>query len=173
MNWRELTDEKEKYNAYLCSREWGVLREAVRDRCGGFCERCNRNPMQQVHHQTYIRKYHEELEDLVAVCIGCHEFEHGKRNENPAEGDYTWVQLMNVKVAGGTFDSCRLILMRPKLPGVVAVHLVHPAGTFLVGTASVASGEILGGWLVKVADNLRAAIKKQTDKLRAKIASRT
>jgi hypothetical protein len=50
-------DERERYQRYLCGREWGVLKEAVRRRCRGICERCNHYPMDHVHHLTYARKY--------------------------------------------------------------------------------------------------------------------
>lgn len=28
-DWKTIPDSKEKYQLYLCSREWGVLKEAV------------------------------------------------------------------------------------------------------------------------------------------------
>lgn len=36
------------------------------------------------HHLTYERIYHENLDDLQAVCDPCHEFLSGKRGEDPA-----------------------------------------------------------------------------------------
>jgi hypothetical protein len=75
--------EREKYQRYLCSREWGLKREEVRKRCGGVCERCHFFPMSHVHHLTYIRKYNERPEDLQGLCEGCHEFTHGKRDRDP------------------------------------------------------------------------------------------
>jgi hypothetical protein len=84
MEWKSMPDGKEKYSAYLCSREWSVLKEAVRDRSLGVCERCNVNRMDHVHHLTYIRKYAERIEDLRALCRGCHEFTHGKSSRDPA-----------------------------------------------------------------------------------------
>ena len=35
VDWREIKDEREKYQYYLCSREWGVLKEAVHKRAEG------------------------------------------------------------------------------------------------------------------------------------------
>lgn len=75
--------DRERYQQYLCSREWGLLREQVRQRCGGVCERCKSAPMSHVHHLTYIRKYAEHLEDLRGLCEPCHEFTHGKRQRDP------------------------------------------------------------------------------------------
>jgi hypothetical protein len=73
-----MTTEQEKYQRYLCSREWNVLREQVRFRSGGRCERCYLAEMTAVHHLTYERKYHEDLADLQAICGECHEFVHAK-----------------------------------------------------------------------------------------------
>lgn len=82
--WHDMPEGKEKYSAYLCSREWSVLKEQVRARSGGICERCTINPMDHVHHLTYERKYREELEDLQACCKPCHEFIHAKSDFDPA-----------------------------------------------------------------------------------------
>ena len=83
-DWRNIADDREKYNAYLCSREWSVKKEAVKERCGGICERCGALPVGHVHHLTYSRKYNEELEDLQGRCKPCHEFEHGKSDFDPS-----------------------------------------------------------------------------------------
>ena len=82
--WRDMAEGKEKYSAYLCSREWSVLKEQVRARSGGICERCTINPMDHVHHLTYERKYREELQDLQACCKPCHDFIHAKSDADPA-----------------------------------------------------------------------------------------
>lgn len=84
-DWRSITDDKEKYQAYLCSREWSEKREAVRKRSNGTCERCRIFPMDACHHLTYARKYHEELSDLQAICNPCHNFVHGKSDCDPSE----------------------------------------------------------------------------------------
>jgi hypothetical protein len=85
MRWKKMPEGKEKYSAYLCSREWSVLKEAVKARSGGVCERCETNPMDHVHHLTYERKYAERLEDLQACCRQCHDFIHAKSDNDPAE----------------------------------------------------------------------------------------
>ncbi len=95
--------EKERYQRYLCSREWGLLREQVRDRCGGVCERCRKAPMSHVHHLTYVRKYNERLDDLRGLCAPCHEFTHGKSNEDPlanATPTIRGVEINSVYLAG-------------------------------------------------------------------------
>ncbi len=83
MRTAQMDPERERYQQYLCSREWSVLKEAVKRRCGGICERCKHYQMNHVHHLTYIRKYQELLEDLQAQCMPCHEYTHGKRDRDP------------------------------------------------------------------------------------------
>ena len=79
--------ERDKYQSYLCSREWNVLKEAVHERAGGRCERCRIFPITAVHHLTYERKYHEELTDLQGSCEQCHKFTHGKSDFDPNAED--------------------------------------------------------------------------------------
>jgi replicative DNA helicase len=83
MEWRQIENEREKYMAYLCSREWAEKREAVRGRANGLCERCRSFPMDACHHLTYARKYAEELSDLQAICEPCHDYIHGKSDFDP------------------------------------------------------------------------------------------
>jgi hypothetical protein len=84
MRWQDIKNEREKYAAYLASREWSVLKEAVRRRSRGFCERCVINVMDHVHHLTYARKYAEHLEDLQSICKPCHDYTHAKSDTDPA-----------------------------------------------------------------------------------------
>lgn len=83
-DWRSITDEKEKYAAYLCSREWAEKKRAVHERAGGICERCRSAPIDAVHHLTYERKYNEDLDDLAGWCNNCHDFVHGHSDYDPA-----------------------------------------------------------------------------------------
>lgn len=83
--WQDIKDEKEKYAAYLASREWSLKKEAVHERSHGRCERCLANHIDAVHHLTYIRKYNERLEDLQGICNACHEFNHGKSEIDPTK----------------------------------------------------------------------------------------
>jgi len=98
MRWQDMKDGKEKYAAYLCSREWSVLKEAVRERSGGVCERCTVTEMDHVHHLTYARKYRERLEDLQACCKQCHEFIHGKSEFDPACARFVVIPWCKSKV---------------------------------------------------------------------------
>lgn len=67
------------YQDYLQSDEWSRLRALVIGRAGGACERCRRTAGEwNVHHLTYERRGHENLEDLILLCRRCHAIEHGK-----------------------------------------------------------------------------------------------
>jgi len=78
------------YQRYLASREWALLREAVKMRASitgdpayAVCERCNGAPVRATHHLTYERVGRETLDDLLGVCAGCHEYLSGKSEEDP------------------------------------------------------------------------------------------
>jgi hypothetical protein len=74
---------KNEYQTYKASREWALLREAVRQRAKNICEHCGARPMDDMHHKTYERIGRELLTDLMAVCEPCHEFLSGKSEINP------------------------------------------------------------------------------------------
>lgn len=69
---------------YYASREWVLLKEEVRKRSGGKCERCKTGDHDATHHLTYERFGHESLEDLIGICDACHEFLSGKSDFDPA-----------------------------------------------------------------------------------------
>jgi hypothetical protein len=83
MEWKKMPDGKEKYCAYLCSREWKLKVNKIKVRSKGNCERCKKNKSSQVHHLTYIRIYKEKLTDLQDLCEGCHKYVSGKSNIDP------------------------------------------------------------------------------------------
>lgn len=64
------------YAEYLASPEWAARRHAVLDRDGDRCQLkhrgCTRKAT-QVHHLTYANVGNEPLEDLVSICVHCHE----------------------------------------------------------------------------------------------------
>ena len=77
------------YQCYLASREWGLLKRAIRERADGGCERCV-NEMEEVHHLTYERIGHEELTDLLGVCHGCHLYLSGLSDFDPLKEFLEW-----------------------------------------------------------------------------------
>jgi hypothetical protein len=77
----ELRREKwwDNYHEYLASVEWAKIRAKVFRRAGGVCECCCDATARHCHHVTYDRLGNELLEDLLAVCIPCHEEIHGRK----------------------------------------------------------------------------------------------
>lgn len=76
--------KSERYR-YYTSREFGILKRRVRERSGGYCERCFIGPHDHTHHLTYERLGNERLEDLQALCEPCHQFVHGHSDHDPWE----------------------------------------------------------------------------------------
>jgi hypothetical protein len=76
---------KSSYQKYLASREWALLKEKIKKRSGGDCERCLFGEHQSTHHITYERTGNERLEDLLGVCEKCHKFLSGKSDYDPAD----------------------------------------------------------------------------------------
>ena len=65
------------YAEYIRSEGWrekAQLRKAID---GNRCVLCGSADNLQVHHVTYERLGHEDVErDLVTLCMGCHEYAH-------------------------------------------------------------------------------------------------
>lgn len=72
------------YKQYLASREWRVKRKEFKKLKGGICERCAARPIENVHHLTYENIGNEDLNDLMGVCIPCHEYLAAVRDDDPA-----------------------------------------------------------------------------------------
>jgi len=111
-DWKTATNEREKYQLYLASREWAEKKEAVKKRSLCTCERCHNAPGEQVHHLTYAHKYAEPLDDLMHLCKPCHEFLSAKTNYDPKrvaplrlKRKYGWQQIADVYLAGKITDS--------------------------------------------------------------------
>ena len=88
------------YQEYLASREWALLREQVRARNGGRCERCWRAPHEDTHHQTYARVGCERLEDLLGVCRPCHAFLSGRSDVDPIRCAVVIIGAWNLSWSG-------------------------------------------------------------------------
>jgi hypothetical protein len=105
--WKSMPDGPEKYQAYLCSREWSEKRQLVLKRCNGICERCGANPVAAVHHLTYTRKYAELPDDLAGWCRGCHDFTHGKSDADPyAQTRILLAAQRPIRLVGGLVVAC-------------------------------------------------------------------
>lgn len=69
---------KSTYDRYMRSPEWYARRKACLKRANGMCQSCLTAKAVHAHHLTYARFQHELPDDLLAVCLPCHEKIHGK-----------------------------------------------------------------------------------------------
>lgn len=86
-----MSTKKDWYNRqYLRSLAWRQTRLNYLGRVGWKCERCHVRACRLVHHLSYARLYHEQPEDLIALCNECHEKLHGltAANDNQVEMDF-------------------------------------------------------------------------------------
>lgn len=83
--WGEMMSEVSKefaaarrkaYDDYLASDAWKEKRLLVFNRSNNQCEKCRKKKAQQVHHLSYEHFGNELLEELLAVCLLCHDELH-------------------------------------------------------------------------------------------------
>jgi hypothetical protein len=68
------------YAVYLRSPLWRLRRRIWIAQARGRCEQCGRRWRQlTIHHLTYQRLGHERRSDVMVLCWGCHQTEHGVR----------------------------------------------------------------------------------------------
>jgi 5-methylcytosine-specific restriction endonuclease McrA len=78
------------YTSYMQSEAWKALRQTMID-ITGCCERCELTDevtMLEVHHLTYERLGHEDLDDLQVLCPPCHviaDAERAQETQNDLE----------------------------------------------------------------------------------------
>lgn len=61
------------YLHYLRSHQWQKLRQIVMERDSYRCQVWLDHPGEEVHHRTYARFGHEDLDDLITLCRECHD----------------------------------------------------------------------------------------------------
>ncbi len=100
---------KELYAMFLESDWWKLLSRRKRKLAGGKCECCRKNNAMQAHHRFYRDNWFDtKLDDLKALCRGCHELKHGLREHKQesakaprppaANGEITsWVEAMRLR----------------------------------------------------------------------------
>jgi hypothetical protein len=76
---------KTEYHKYLASRDWAKLKNQVKNRSLGSCERCRDGEHSSTHHLTYERVGHENLSDLIGVCENCHKFLSANSDTDPCD----------------------------------------------------------------------------------------
>jgi hypothetical protein len=88
--------DRDDRQRYCASREWALLKQAVRQRSGGKCERCGIGSHDATHHLSYKRFGREKLEDLQALCEACNLFLSGLSNKDPS--DLSWYPRARIGV---------------------------------------------------------------------------
>jgi|LakMenEpi03Aug12_release.lakeMendotaPanAssembly.Ray.scaffolds.fasta_scaffold284304_2 hypothetical protein len=78
-----ITRRSENYKKRIAAPDW-ILE--IRPRrfmiAGGVCERCHSSPAVEIHHRHYESLWHEEDDDLEALCRSCHANADEERREN-------------------------------------------------------------------------------------------
>jgi len=66
------------YRQYLRSDWWMLVKRQKKKRAGFRCEMCSSSKNLEVHHKTYENRGNEHWEDLIVLCLICHERHHSK-----------------------------------------------------------------------------------------------
>jgi len=74
-----------KYMAYLGSPEWKTKRQMVLKRDSYLCQSCKQKEAVDVHHLSYDNLYNEILEELISVCVECHNKIHDDKDKKRLE----------------------------------------------------------------------------------------
>jgi 5-methylcytosine-specific restriction endonuclease McrA len=69
-------DKRYRYDQYLGSQQWDLIRRQVRTKYKDTCQECFKAGKVEIHHKTYERIGAEEIDDLVALCRSCHKALH-------------------------------------------------------------------------------------------------
>lgn len=67
----------ERYREYMESAKWASFRASILKKRGTSCERCGLTTMRMhIHHLSYVRFGNEEDEDVIVLCVPCHQKRH-------------------------------------------------------------------------------------------------
>jgi hypothetical protein len=77
------------YQARINHTSWETKRAQRIELDHGHCMLCGSTEELHVHHNTYDRLWHEEMDDLITVCKVCHDvFTNHLRNERYKKREY-------------------------------------------------------------------------------------
>ena len=79
--WLKQEVKKDRYDQFMASVEWWIIRDLKLSIAGYRCEQCNaEGPILDVHHLTYERFGGDErMTDLHVLCRPCHNQAHGRK----------------------------------------------------------------------------------------------
>lgn len=83
---RSSSAQRARYAAYRRSPEWRAIRMEALGRDGFACAVCGATTDRariEVHHRTYERFGHEDVDDLLTLCQPCHAKVHNGRLRLP------------------------------------------------------------------------------------------
>jgi len=72
------------YEEYIQSKEWQIMRQWLLREHGSRCAFCPRDYELQVHHLNYERLGRERKEDVMVLCVRCHNDIHYALRQFPA-----------------------------------------------------------------------------------------
>lgn len=119
-------DHDKAYHRYIGTRCWKRLRLGVFRKAGWTCEECGASMcMLHAHHLSYDRLGSEAPEDLVALCVKCHDAIHANRAGDRRERALRtfasrrwgkgWKHFMPMEVVEEVFDTwIESVKKRPK-----------------------------------------------------------
>lgn len=144
---------------YFASREWGKLKAAVRERSGGFCERCEKAPYEATHHLTYERMGREHVGDLQALCNPCHEFVSGVTDVDPCALSYS--AFLDFYKDGRRFGAATTCRDRVQVlhGALAALHWMFCIDDSFLGDVEFQ----LNGWIPCLLDLTQSALDVPTD----------
>jgi len=67
----------DRYNDYLKSDQWKMMRAGLIYIRGSKCENCGNTEKLEIHHLNYNNIFKEKMSDLKILCRDCHRKEHG------------------------------------------------------------------------------------------------
>jgi len=59
-------------NVYLQSDHWQKIKKEALREAKGLCQLCNKDQFVNVHHRTYENLGHEDIKDVIVLCLDCH-----------------------------------------------------------------------------------------------------
>ena len=86
-----------RYQEYLSSYEWRIIRKKVLDIDNHKCVPCSKKSNLHIHHITYKNVGNEDTNDLLTLCSSCHKFIHQMNYAERKDTERIWVELRQLK----------------------------------------------------------------------------
>lgn len=90
-------DWNQRYQEYLSSYEWRIIRKNVLEIDNFKCVSCNSKSNLHIHHITYKNVGNENTGDLLTLCSLCHKIIHQMNYAERKDTENVWVELRQLK----------------------------------------------------------------------------